>query len=224
MIYITGDIHGNFNKINQLLNKKRDITHLLVCGDFGYWPKLFKTFTINAYGKKRFFDFTLKNDNTKIHWCDGNHEDFDSLKECNYNPKLGENVYYQKRGSYITLPDNRNVLFLGGGYSIDKQYRTEGVDWFKDELLTEDDIKNLPNINIDVIVSHTAPNEFFVLPKSNYPHDTSRDVLSIVLKKYKPKYWYFGHFHIYKKGKYKNCNWTALADCGSYEKWYERIG
>lgn len=37
-IVVTGDIHGEFSKLNDLINKKRPEL-ILCCGDFGYWPK-----------------------------------------------------------------------------------------------------------------------------------------------------------------------------------------
>ena len=40
--------------------------------------------------------------------------------------------------------------------------------------------------------------------------DSSQDALSIVLNKYKPSEWYFGHFHISLSRCYKNCKWVAL--------------
>lgn len=209
MIYVMGDIHGCFSKINKFINQKKDVTHILQCGDFGYWPR-------TSMSK-------IKNKDVKIHWCDGNHEDFKTLIDKNYKPNLGRNVFYQKRGSYITLPDGRNVLFMGGGLSIDKEYRTEDETWFKEEILTENDLLNLPDVNIDIVISHTAPEEFFVFPKDEFEIDPSRRILSYILDKYRPDNWYFGHFHTYKRGDYRGCKWTALSECNSYEKWYEII-
>jgi len=104
---------------------------------------------------------------------------------------------------------------MGGAHSFDWRYREAGRDWFPElELVTESDLDNLPDKKIDIVISHTAPEEFFVgfSPKD----DPSRKSLSYVLKKYEPKLWFFGHFHVYENGFDLGCKWTALADIESY--------
>jgi len=74
------------------------------------------------------------------------------------------------------------------------------------------------------VISHTCPREFTSLLKVKDKtkfEDPSLDILSIILKKYKPKHWYFAHFHTYQKGISDNVKWTALnqiSDSGWFEK------
>jgi len=231
MKLVFGDIHGEFAKLNKILTKVRDRTDtILQCGDWGYWPKFHGTTYVDRYtGRvKRNDNYNVKNGTmTKIYFCDGNHEDHESLLKLESN-EIMPNVFYMKRGSILTLDDGRVVLFIGGAYSIDKKYRTPGLDWFPEESITQQDIYNLPDVKIDIVISHTCPREFynklsfrndFIDLKVN---DPSMDALSHVLNKYRPPLWYFAHFHLFKQGYDNDCRWTALSCIGSSERcWIE---
>lgn len=205
-VLMMGDVHGRFIEMNKILNTiKPDIT--IQTGDFGYWPK-FKTQQIEK-------------PTGKLYWIDGNHEDHDSLME-RENDELWPNIIYKPRGSTLTLPDNRKVLFMGGADSIDKQYRTQGYDWFIEELITEEDIHNLPDTHIDIVVSHTVPQ--FIKLKGLYEiPDISRFYLNEVYDKYRPTQWYAGHFHFYNKQKFNNCTFTILSSVGYAGTPYELL-
>ena len=114
----------------------------------------------------------------------------------------------------MTLPDGRVVLFLGGALSIDRHYRIEGsaeYGWFQNEQLSEYDVMGLDhNTRIDIVVSHTCPQEFDVPMRYDY-NDSSRMALSYILHKFRPKQWFFGHWHICSAGKYLDCEWTGLG-------------
>lgn len=235
MIVAVGDTHGEFEYLNKLLNRHQDIELVLQCGDFGWWPKFHNRSYVDSYGKvKRMDQFSLKNKKTIVRWCDGNHEDHPDIIERvqNNNLEFMPNVFYQPRGSTFTLPDGRVVLFIGGALSIDKQWRTVGLDWFPEETITQRDIYNLPDVNVDIVISHTCPREFFNFLDLKYilighqqlkADDPSMDALSTVLEKYNPKKWYFGHFHKFKMGSFRGCEWVALSCVGSDERWWIRI-
>ena len=212
-----GDIHGDFTPLVSLIKNNKDAI-LLQCGDFGWWKPL----------RNRILDVDriCKENNVIIHWCEGNHEDHPFIKK---NDMVTPNIIHQPRGSTITLPDGRVVLFIGGADSIDKKYRTAGYDWFpEDENITINDIRNLPDIDVDVIISHTAPEYFdLMLPKTGHfagtdlstYKDNNCILLNLVFDKYKPKEWYFGHFHKYDEGEYNNCEWVLLSDT-KHGMWY----
>lgn len=229
MILVVGDVHGDWASLNTLINRRQP-EMILQCGDFGYWP-----------GDRRYDPaLKLKPRATRIHWIDGNHEDLKSLQALvasgsriisNNMP----NVIYQPRGSILELPDGRNVLFAGGAFSVDNYARLPGKDWFPDyEVLTEEELELFPDpslVKIDIVISHTAPQEFNVkgLPYEQWPvwwdrsPDPSEKVLSLVLKRYQPTQWFLGHFHRFQKGEFRGCKWTALDYAGSGRQWWVEL-
>ena len=64
---------------------------------------------------------------------------------------------------------------------------------------------NLPDIKIDIFITHTCPTELVDVLKTAYPekgYEPSNDALTELWKIYKPDLWYFGHWHQYKEGIY----------------------
>jgi hypothetical protein len=214
-IIILGDLHGEFHRLNCLIEQEQpDI--ILQVGDFGYWPRMEDQ------------DLSIiSSDHTRIYFCDGNNDDLDrllALAGTKVQPvQVSPNIYYMPRGSVLELDDGRRVLFIGGAQSIDRFRRYEGWDWFPEEILCEQDLSSLPEGNIDIVVSHTCPLEFsmetFCRLKSNEV-DPSRQLLSRVLYRYQPAQWYFGHWHIHARGEYGPTKWEALGWSKEWTNWY----
>ena len=202
---IVGDVHGYFGDLNALINKKRPDL-VICCGDFGYWPN---------FDGINFDD--IKPQGTEILWCDGNHEDHWSLRD-RKTDELVKDVHYMPRGSMFTLSDGRTILFMGGGDSIDKNMRKIGVDWFPEEVIRQKDIENLPDIKIDIVVSHTCPLEL-VGEMRGYREksvEPSNHALSYVLEKYHPDLWFYGHWHVYKDTYLRDTRFIALSCLPTY--------
>jgi len=217
-IIVCGDIHADWKFLNTLINRKKpDI--ILVCGDYGYWPILDRR-TNRSYSNVRPKD-------TKIYWCDGNHEDHESLGKLREKEisEIVPNVFYMKRGSTLILPDGRVVLFMGGADSVDKEWRTPGLDWFPGETISNKDIDNLPEVGVDIVVSHTCP-EFLVrhfIKKGVFDekfNDPSQKVLTHVWEKYVPRLWYFGHFHTNMVVENGYTKFICLNCAGSSGRWW----
>lgn len=237
-ILAVGDLHCNFHQLNSLIAEQQpDI--VLQCGDFGWWP--------HWHGKPwkkdtpAFDQYSLLPGSTKVHWCDGNHENHDDIYErLVHNPDgpyefAGPNVFYQPRGSVLQLPDGRNVVFFGGAESIDKHMRVEGATWWRGELpnsrdyaALEGNLERLGITSIDIMVTHTAPQSFLeLLGFTNGARvlDPTTKFLEHILEKYTPAQWYFGHFHMSEVGHTKGCAWTALGTAGSEDRdWYAEVG
>lgn len=104
-------------------------------------------------------------------FIDGNHENFDKL---NSSPvkiwsggkvhKIRSNVIHLMRGEVYCIEGN-TIFVMGGGYSIDKYRRTEGVFWWSQEMPSEEEyhngIMNLEKVgnHVEYIITHTAPSE-----------------------------------------------------------------
>lgn len=212
-VLVVGDLHGDWGKLNALITKKTpDI--VLCCGDFGWWPKMEVSKPVLYGQQKKWLLKGLKPGKAKIYWCDGNHEEHPLLPQDGQIHEMYEGVFFCSRGSKLTLPDRRTVLFAGGADSIDKGMRTPGHDWFPEETIKGKDLDKMLDAGlVDIVISHTCPTSFFSslrggnLAKVN---DPSCVALEYVLEKCRPDLWFFGHWHMEKDGKNNGCRWNCL--------------
>lgn len=210
-ILILGDVHAEFGHLNTIINRKNPDL-VICCGDFGYWP-----------GIKSLPQFEdIKPNKSKILWIDGNHENHWALRD-RTTDEIVPNVIYMPRGSTYDLPDGRKILFMGGADSIDKHWRKVGYDWFPEEIITQKDIMNLPDTKIDILISHTCSNEI----KDKLLHlnplkinDPSNDALTYIWNRYKPKLWFFGHWHKFVQGGYQGTLWWGLSHPNEGSRWW----
>lgn len=166
----------------------------------------------------------VKPGDAKIYFCDGNHEDHYSLIQDGEIHELYSGVFHCSRGSTITLPDGRKVLFAGGAHSIDRDRRVAGVGWFHEELITNDELdRMMSHDTIDIVISHTCPTVFSVDGHLGKVRDSCRFALTEVLHKYNPDLWYFGHWHCNKQGQFKNTQWECLDYPGHGSRWWRWI-
>jgi Icc-related predicted phosphoesterase len=248
LIFIMGDIHGDWTSLNTYIdNRIRNSPQIedykvrydeleiviLQAGDFGFWPHR-TSMDIKIDNAVE----GIKNNKIKIYWCDGNHENHDALDTLEAEQpnvpfiEVANSVYYATFGSILTLLDNTTVMFCGGADSIDKHQRKQGVTWWKQEVIDEHDMARLPSkgTRIDWIISHTCPNLFKV---SNNPvaaelydidNDPSRYYLDKIFNTFKPRQWWFGHFHCQLRGSYRSCKWTALNTCDNgWGEWVQKL-
>lgn len=205
MIYVTGDIHGDLSRFSDReFRRLREGDHLLICGDFGFlWDgSEEEKKALEKLSKKKYI----------ILFADGAHENFDRLNQVKlsrykggYVHKIAENIYHLMRGEVFDI-DNKKIFVMGGGESYDREMRTEGETWWKEEIPSRDELKNgaehLDNLNceVDLIITHEAPaktKEFLrlktnetvkITPLNNYLDQMARNI--------KYKHWYFGSLHI----------------------------
>lgn len=222
-IFITGDTHGDFERIEYFCNKaetsKDDL--MIVLGDAG----------INYYGGKR--DRHLKEYLQQLpitFLCiRGNHEmrpeDISNMEEKGvflqdmpisgtvlYQPNYPDILYAKDGGSYnITINgEDRRVLTIGGAYSVDKQYRlSNGWHWFENEQLNKEeqvsverDIVAQPHY--DIVLTHTVPIQwepvecFLPFIDQSTVDKTTESWLSHIEEQITYKKWFAGHYHVDK--------------------------
>ena len=136
-IYVTGDPHGDFRQIadfcSAMETKSKDI--MIVLGDAG----------LNYFGDTRDADRKEFISRTRITYLmvHGNHEmrpatlENYKLIEWNggmvYQEEGFPNLLFAKDGEIYRL-GGKNVMAIGGAYSVDKEYRMRmGYRWFADE-------------------------------------------------------------------------------------------
>lgn len=211
MIYITGDTHGGYDikKFDKHTFKGDDI--VIVCGDFGYvWehdPLYYKA-------ERGRLDLFIKNIGCTVLFVDGNHSNFARLNDYpvirlyggNVH-KVAENCYHLIRGEKYEI-NGYKFLAIGGAESHDMHIRKEGLNWWKEESITDEEInKAIANCGgIDFVLSHTAPtdlhyklfvNNYLPMSTFNASHScTQLEKLRRTLdEKGKPYKWFLGHYH-----------------------------
>lgn len=195
-----GDTHGSFQRLNFELHKRFIITQSLIIqvGDFGvgFYNERYYTNEFAKLNKQ-----LAKYGNTLI-VIRGNHDNpewFDGRVNLS-NLKLVPDytVLYTVKG---------NILCIGGEASIDYKQRTEGEDFWREELpiYNEESLHLLPEISY--VITHGMPE--VVYPYVKYKCDDkeineyaslSRKILGRIwayLSFNQPsiKSWYCGHYH-----------------------------
>ncbi len=116
---------------------------------------------------------------------------------------------------------------MGGADSIDKAARKLGIDWYPDEVISHSDVADLPDVDIDIVISHTCTVDMYkILMKildpwrTNSGGDPSLHALQLVFETYRPTFWYFGHFHMFMSGSIRGTHWTALDMPQHVGRWW----
>ena len=218
-IVICGDTHGvldtvkilNFQESNQKLDES---DYLIICGDAGIvWE--YETL-------KESIDY-FEGFGTNILFVDGNHENFNILNSYPISiwnggkvHKLSNRIYHLMRGQVFNI-FGKTFLAIGGADSTDKEIRTSGVNWWKEECFSFDDFKETCNnlkqhdFKVNYVISHSPTSElinklyeiftccgesvpYYLRKKLNNTHTSN--ILQDVKEKITFKKWFCGHLHI----------------------------
>lgn len=216
---ILGDTHSYWPRIIPELEnaiKIFQINSIIQVGDLCYLPKKYYD-EESLLNQQMIIDF-INEKEIPFYWIDGNHEDHSILQSVtDFNNSefnvYGKNFIYQPRGSYLEL-DRYVLFFIGGAETRDWHNRTEGIDFFRNEVVTRDQedfifdqIEKIKTIKKPVIViAHTCPYEamrddrnlmdLMSLENSNVPSGHSQNhFLDEVVKRIHPRIFCHGHFH-----------------------------
>ena len=213
MIYITGDTHRYFDRVEDICSTVDSTTDdvIIILGDAG----------INYYGDYAgASDWELKRELSELPitlFCiHGNHEmrpeSIDTYETIEWNGGLVyseeefPNLLFAKDGEIYDI-NGRRAVVIGGANSIDKFMRIRGQDWWPDEQ-PSDEIKNyvenqLEKIGweVDIVLSHTCPYKY--LPRHVFlpfvdeeaVDNSTEEWLDLIEDKLKYDIWFCGHFH-----------------------------
>lgn len=215
MVYITGDKHADFSGVFDFCyDKKTSLDDvLIILGDAG----------INYYANYK--DYYLKNSLLQYpitFFCiHGNHEERpENIRTYNikifhegivYYEKDYPNILFAKDGEIYNF-NNKNVLVIGGAYSVDKSIRlARGYNWYESEQPSDEvktkvkDVLNKRDNKIDIILSHTCPYKY--LPREMFldgieqskVDNSTEYFLDEIENNTDYKLWYCGHYHTDKE-------------------------
>lgn len=198
MVRIVGDIHG---KIHPYVRMVRDVNYSIQIGDFGFKG------TYNSI----IHDFKWDEQDQHI-FIPGNHDDYYNLPNFNIMAKKGKSYGVYTHGGLT-------FFFIRGGFSIDRQWRVEGVSWWPCEELNHiqstNCIEAYEEVKPDVVISHDCPLPIysFVLtnPLKSDGNHTAK-LLANLLEIHEPSVWFFGHHHNTRTIAFKNTVFQCLGE------------
>lgn len=211
MIYITGDTHGEID-IGKLNSKNfpqgNSLTkddYMIILGDFGFiWKN--ESDKTEEYWMKWF-----KNKPWTTLFIDGNHENFTRLN--NYPVsiwnsgkvhEINDSVIHLMRGQVFNI-DNKSIFTFGGAESHDKEYRLDGISWWKEEIPNykevQEALNNLEKVNnkVDIILTHTCTHTFSYELVQEISKDPTENMLDEFYSIVDYDKWFFGHWHVDKE-------------------------
>ena len=212
MVYLTGDTHRDFSRVNTFWQRHPNLSSddvIVVLGDAG----------INHYGNYHdiAFKYTLRYP-FKLFCIHGNHEMRPS-KDIGYHEEQWQggtvfvdewfpNILFAKDGEVYDL-DGRSAIVIGGAYSVDKSWRlANGAKWFTDEQPDEATKRAVETTldargwKVDFVLSHTCPAKSrptwaFLPGLDESTVDTSTEEwLGTIEQRLTYQRWFCGHFHI----------------------------
>lgn len=207
MILVTGDIHIPVEEDLRKLNRKNfpqqktmgRKDYLIICGDFGgVWD--------NSRTDEYWLDWLEEKKFTTL-FVDGNHENHVLLKDYprenwhgGYVHKIREHVIHLERGQVFTL-EGKKFFTMGGAASHDREFRREGINWWKEELPSEEEcqsaIRKLEeyDYSVDYVITHCLSDEVWIDNKK-YPPNSLTCFFTELEKRLSYRHWYCGHYHI----------------------------
>lgn len=206
-ILVVGDTHANTNFFTSKvfsLAKDFGCNAIFVVGDFGFWPRFASGVSFLSLVSSK-----AVSTKTPVYFLDGNHEDFFALEDVYGGLSLTDdfiairkNLYYSPRGHRWEW-DGVSFMTLGGAFSIDREFRTLGRDWFVEETIRQEDIVNAcDGGKVDVMLTHDAPHPIDMRShlggfyKRFAESEANRRDLTRVVDVVQPKILIHGHYHV----------------------------
>lgn len=197
MITLIGDLHGKYEKYHRILSRTEENPYTLQIGDFGFK-----------------YD-TLRNvDHTKHLILPGNHDNYDVCYKYRH--------FLQDYGYMINF-NGIDFFYYRGANSIDKQYRTIGIDWWdNEEVRIENFMKARElyrDIKPDIMISHDCPQDIalqMLKPGQRVYENITSWALQELYNIHQPKLWFFGHWHHSRQIQHGNTKFVCLNELETY--------
>ncbi len=228
-VAIAGDWHSDIRwvqtAIPRLNRQAADVSTIFHLGDFGLFPEQ------HGSGFLAAVDYTCHSAGiSRVFVTPGNHEDWGQLtarfaREPGEAVQLSRVVWVLPRGFRFTLGGHSWMSF-GGAASIDREFRTEGVDWWAEEAPTGRDVEDaIAGGPVEVMLTHEAINggtstveNILATNPMGWPAAAmsysaeSREKVTRVWDAVHPKVLAHGHFHV--KGEIELPNGRRVYSLG----------
>lgn len=171
---LVGDVHSNVADYVPLVQES---DYSIQLGDLG-------------------FDYSLLDqlDPARHRFLPGNHDNYAALPP----HALGDYGVWK-------VPDaepeglSGEIFLVRGAFSIDRSSRTENVDWFAQEELSDEQIAQAiafyAEVKPDSVVSHDSPTSLLPYVTNYRPNARTNQSLQKMLDIHRPKRWFFAHHH-----------------------------
>ncbi|WP_193343086.1 metallophosphoesterase [Pseudarthrobacter sp. AB1] len=202
LLGVVGDWHGNQQwAVTAIRSAAREnVTTLIHVGDFGLdWPGARR----GRYEQK--LNRALAEHGIMMVVSPGNHDNLSRIGQLD----VEEDGLITWRSNIKVLPKGGRTVIsglriggLGGAYSVDQAWRTEGKDWWPDEEPTVEQAERLvADGPVDILITHDAPAGVPVRSGLDLPADVvagadrTRILLREVADQLKPPLLFCGHWH-----------------------------
>lgn len=195
-ITLIGDLHGKYKRYHEIIREKDRHPYTIQVGDFGF-----------DYGTV----FNVDDEKHKI--IGGNHDHYGRIIHI---------PHYLGDYGFTTL-NGISFFFYRGAYSIDRQYRTIGIDWWEEEQNNIETFMKARElyreIKPDIFLAHDCPD--FMVPQYIGPYAKRYEnitgwALGELYKIHQPKLFIHGHYHVSKTTQYGDTKFVCLNELETY--------
>ena len=204
MVYVTGDMHGQLERLyDREFRKLKKGDTLIVCGDFGY--------IFNGSPEEKQVIKYLSKRKFVTAFIEGTHDNMEVINRARVTVWKGGkvhrimgNVLHLMRGQIFDIEGFRFFTF-GGGESLDKDMRIEEGFWWREELPTPEEMAlgasrlDEEGLKVDYILTHEPPQllKSAMQLRQGVEQKVSKlnGFLEEISRTCEFKHWYFGSLH-----------------------------
>ena len=196
---IIGDVHGEYKSYVEIAQESQ---YSIQLGDMG-------------------FDYSyLEHLNSDYHKViAGNHDNYTENSRGDFVKQTSH--FLGDFGEY-TIPDFGKIFFVRGGNSIDKHFRTEGLDWWRREELNMDELFNAQELynkrKPNFVITHECPafllDEVATMDSKVIKPSKTALFFDTLFDNHRPDWWIFGHHHRKYQKTHNGCRFFCLPELG----------
>jgi predicted phosphodiesterase len=193
---VIGDVHGKYERYHRIVRRTEENPYTIQLGDFGFK-----------------YDTLANVDSTKHLIIPGNHDNYDTCY--NYPHFLGDYGYTSLNGI--------EFFYYRGAYSIDRIYRTIGIDWWENEQVGIEGFMKARElyrmIKPKIVITHDCPENIahqMVPDGGRVFQNNTTWALQELLNIHEPDLWLFGHWHKSRTIQHGKTRFMCLNELETY--------